>query len=67
MKGRKAYLDGLSLHDNPYSDKKTDAGKITWSRAYIWCWHDGWTDMQEIIEENNGLGFVVTEEAIEDD
>jgi hypothetical protein len=41
-KGHTAFLEGQGLEDCPYKDKRNDAGRITWSRAYIGAWRDGW-------------------------
>lgn len=42
IKGIKAFRAGTSLDDCPYVDKRKASGSLTWSRAIIGCWRDGW-------------------------
>lgn len=41
-KGHAAGLDGLPAGACPYEDKRKASGRLTWSRAFIAAWHDGW-------------------------
>lgn len=52
-KGYDAQKDGAGMDECPYKDKRTDTGKITWSRAYMSAWRDGWfwADKLEAIED----------------
>ena len=40
-KGWAAAEAGQTLADCPYQDKRKDCGRLTWSRAFIACWCDG--------------------------
>lgn len=40
-KGQRAALQGASEFDNPYPDKRTDSGKVTYSRAIRNSWEQG--------------------------
>jgi len=42
MKGRQARLDGKPASDNPYDDKRTYRGSVTFSRAWWRSWKEGW-------------------------
>jgi hypothetical protein len=46
MKGRAAFKDGKTLADCPYEDKRKPNGRLSWSRAFITAWCDGWRDEQ---------------------
>lgn len=41
-KGVKAKQEGKKLSDCPYKDKRKEDGRLTWSRAYIKAWEDGY-------------------------
>ena len=41
-KGYTANKEGKSPQDCPYKDKRNDSGRLTWSRAFIAAWDDGW-------------------------
>ena len=43
-KGWEAARAGLPAGACPYKDKRQHNGKLTWSRAFIAAWHDGWGD-----------------------
>ncbi len=51
-KGYEAYCEGKSQIENPYKDKRKDSGKLTWSRAFMKCWDDGWKWAEKQIGEN---------------
>lgn len=46
IKGARAFLAGESVEDCPYLDKRTDSGRLTWSRAFQITWVDGFVDMR---------------------
>lgn len=46
---RGAFKKGMAAHDAgdpieacPYRDKRKQDGRLTWSRAFISAWEDGW-------------------------
>lgn len=41
-KGIQAHRDGLPLSACPYKDKRKPDGRLSWSRAFITAWCDGW-------------------------
>jgi hypothetical protein len=41
-KGYAAGVEGVPSHKNPYRDKRTYRGGITYSRAFMRAWYDGW-------------------------
>lgn len=41
-KGMKARQDGLGLGACPYQDRRKPDGRLSWSRAFISAWRDGW-------------------------
>lgn len=41
-KGVVAHQNGQSLGACPYDDKRKASGRLSWSRAFIAAWHDGW-------------------------
>lgn len=43
-KGREAKKRGLSRDDCPYRDKRTVRGHITYSRAFIRAWLEGYDE-----------------------
>lgn len=45
-KGVKASAQGIPLSACPYQDKRKPGGQLTWSRAFIAAWCDGWTDFK---------------------
>lgn len=44
LKGRKACENGMSIDDCPYKDKRKPSGGLSWSRAFIRAWEDGFRD-----------------------
>lgn len=48
MKGRQAHLDGKTIDACPYEDKRKPSGRISWSRAFISAWRDGFLDMERL-------------------
>lgn len=42
MMGHRAALDGESKDACPYDEKRNDAGRLTWTRAFRRAWFDGW-------------------------
>lgn len=44
LKGRRAWAEGLRIEACPYRDKRKDCGRLTWSRAFIRAWEDGFND-----------------------
>jgi ribosome modulation factor len=46
LKGHKAFEAGESEACCPYEDKRKDSGRLTWSRAFISAWSDGYRDAQ---------------------
>ena len=46
-KGRKAAANGEPESACPYEDKRKDCGRLTWSRAFIAAWRDGWRWQRE--------------------
>lgn len=42
LKGLDARLRGETLADCPYEDKRKPSGRLSWSRAFINAWRDGW-------------------------
>ncbi|WP_369805313.1 Rmf/CrpP family protein [Acidithiobacillus ferriphilus] len=41
-KGADAHQNGQSITDCPYKDKRKEDGRLTFSRAFVRAWHDGW-------------------------
>ena len=41
-KGYEAQQSGSGKDTCPYADKRKPSGKLSWSRAFITSWHDGW-------------------------
>ena len=41
LKGSAHCLEGGSIDDCPYQDKRKPSGKLSWSRAFINAWRDG--------------------------
>ena len=41
VKGIIAAQEGRSINDCPYQDKRKPSGKLSWSRAFIRAWEDG--------------------------
>ena len=62
LKGAKAFTDGKSEADCPYEDKRKDCGRLTWSRAFIAAWWDGFEDakkhaaIDEYYQDRNNSG-----------
>lgn len=46
-KGVSAYLAGTPLTDCPYIDHRKPSGSLSWSRAFINSWRDGWMDAKQ--------------------
>lgn len=44
LKGAKAAEAGETLAKCPYDDKRKADGRLSWSRAFIAAWRDGWND-----------------------
>lgn len=44
LKGRRAFERGEPITACPYRDRRTWSGRLTWSRAFITAWKDGWRD-----------------------
>ena len=42
MKGYRAAMSGEAKDSCPYLDMRNDENRITWSRAFISAWEDGW-------------------------
>lgn len=42
LKGVEAYLADEPLTACPYKDKRKPSGRVSWSRAFISAWRDGW-------------------------
>lgn len=42
LKGIHAGLAGEPATACPYEDKRKWSGRLTWSRAFITAWHEGW-------------------------
>lgn len=53
-KGMQAGLDGKPRGMNPYSDKRTATGGVTFSRGFLIAWYKGWRDGSR--NESNGGG-----------
>lgn len=57
---RKAWFDGnrtalapsATLADCPYEDKRNTGGRITWSRAYIRAWCDGFEAFRAAVQND---------------
>lgn len=47
LKGRSAFDAGAMLADCPYQDHRKPSGKLSWSRAFIRAWQDGWRDAEK--------------------
>ena len=43
-KGFACALDGGSRSECPYEDRRNDLGHVTFSRAYIHAWNEGFDD-----------------------
>ena len=41
-KGMTAHQSGQPLESCPYQDKRKSDGRLSWSRAFIAAWRDGW-------------------------
>lgn len=50
-KGRKAFSDGLDITQCPYKDRRKADGRLSWSRAFIRVWQDGWRDEKLEMEQ----------------
>jgi ribosome modulation factor len=46
-KGRNARLAGEPIEACPYKDKRKGDGRLSWSRAFISAWRDGWQDAEK--------------------
>lgn len=46
-KGIEAFIAGKTLADCPYEDIRKPSGRLSWSRAFIICWHDGFKDAEK--------------------
>ena len=47
-KGYLAFTGGEPRASCPYRDKRSESGRITWSRAFQASWHDGWLYAQTV-------------------
>ena len=47
-KGRQAHRDGLPESACPYEDHRTHDGSVTFARAFIRAWLDGWREMDRV-------------------
>ncbi|HBY59193.1 MAG TPA: hypothetical protein DEH78_05190, partial [Solibacterales bacterium] len=45
LRGRAAARAGGSIADCPYPDKRTQSGRLTWSRAFRRAWMDGFAEV----------------------
>jgi hypothetical protein len=43
IKGQLARSAGAPRNANPYSDNRKLDGRLTWSRAFMACWDDGYS------------------------
>lgn len=43
-KGWEACRDGKPKSANPYSDERTHTGSVTFSRAFLRAWNEGWAE-----------------------
>jgi hypothetical protein len=50
-KGRLARRAGLPITKNPYLDVRTTRGAVTFSRAFLRAWNNGWK-----VEDTKGAG-----------
>lgn len=50
-KGQAARRDGRTFEACPYDDKRTPSGQLSWSRAFIRAWQDGWQDEHRLSTE----------------
>lgn len=41
-RGREDAKKGVPRENNPYKDKRKPDGRLTWSRAYVRAWFEGW-------------------------
>jgi hypothetical protein len=48
QKGVNARLNGLLISDCPYLDKKKKDGRLTWSRAFVKAWKDGYSNSIDV-------------------
>ena len=50
-KGWHASKSGRDISECPYTDKRKDCGRLTWSRAYIRAWEDGFRDADNLTRQ----------------
>lgn len=43
-KGVQSFIEGGKLFNCPYEDIRKPSGRLSWSRAFIACWQDGFKD-----------------------
>lgn len=43
-RGQAAALAGEPRSANPYEDRRTERGGVTWSRGYRRAWFEGWDE-----------------------
>lgn len=43
-KGFMAALSGSEIDTCPYLDRRKQNGRLTWSRAFVRAWEDGWAE-----------------------
>lgn len=46
-KGVAAFHAGAQYRDCPYEDKRKPSGLLSWSRAFINSWREGWLDARQ--------------------
>ncbi len=47
LKGVAAFAEGKAQDDCPYEDKRKPSGRLSWSRAFIGAWRDGYQDASQ--------------------
>lgn len=50
-RGMRDFDSGLTLADCPYEDKRKADGRLSWSRAFMTAWRDGWQFRKSLIED----------------
>lgn len=54
LKGIQAQLEGADISTCPYKDKRKWDGRLTFSRAFLNAWRDGW----EYAEKNRDQALI---------
>jgi hypothetical protein len=52
-KGRQARVEGKPLSDCPYEDLRKCDGRLSWSRAFIAAWRDGWRWEEDLARKSH--------------